>query len=148
MDLRVRLATHRKSARKFFFCNLGRLGSTCESVWPGLYDLKFSLNADTPTAPSSVEMKFKQGKINAVVEWKQPPPGQGEGSISSYLIKYHAVTSPNSVTSVSIPSEQTTYKFVNLTRNTAYSMEIAAVSNVGEGLWSTLEFTTNSARKL
>ena len=93
-------------------------------------------------------MKFKQGKIDAVVEWNQPAQGPGEGSISSYLIKYHAVGSPNSVTSVSIAPENTTYKFVNLTRNTKYSMEIAAVSNVGEGLWSTLQFTTNSASKL
>ena len=112
------------------------------------YDLIFPLNADTPTAPSSVEMKCKQGKIDAVVEWKQPPQGQGEGSISSYLIKYHAVGSPNSVTSVSIAPENTTFNFVNLTPNTKYSMEIAAVSNVGEGLWSTLKFTTDSPCRL
>ena len=31
-DLRIRLATHRKSARKFRFC---KLALTCESVWPG-----------------------------------------------------------------------------------------------------------------
>ena len=32
-DLRIRLATLRKSVRKFWFC---KLASTCESVWPGL----------------------------------------------------------------------------------------------------------------
>ena len=82
------------------------------------------------------------------MEWNQPAQGPGEGSISSYLIKYHAVTSPNSVTSVSIAAEHTTYKFVNLARNTTYSMKIAAVSNVGEGLWSTLNFTTDSPCRL
>ena len=32
-DLRIRLATLRKSVRKFWF---RKLASTCESVWPGL----------------------------------------------------------------------------------------------------------------
>ena len=32
-DLRIRLATLRKSVRKFWFC---KLALTCESVWPGL----------------------------------------------------------------------------------------------------------------
>ena len=36
-DLRIRLATHRKSVRKFWFC---KLASTCESVWPGLKNAK------------------------------------------------------------------------------------------------------------
>ena len=111
------------------------------------YDLIFPLNADIPAAPPSVKMQCNQGKIDSVVEWNQPAQGPGEGSISSYLIKYHAVGSPNSVTSVSIAPENTTFNFVNLTPNTKYSMEIAAVSNVGEGLWSTLKFTTNSACK-
>ena len=31
-NLRIRLATRRKSVRKFWFC---KLASTCESVWPG-----------------------------------------------------------------------------------------------------------------
>ena len=92
-------------------------------------------------------MQCNQGK-DKVVEWNQPAQGPYEGSISSYLIKYHAVTSPNSVTSVSIAAEHTTYKFVNLAPNTKYSMKIAAVSNVGEGLWSTLSFSANSACKL
>ena len=92
-------------------------------------------------------MQCNQGK-DKVVEWNQPAQDQGEGSISSYLIKYHAVGSPNSVTSVSIPPENTTYKFPNLAPNTKYSMKIAAVSNVGEGLWSTLNFSTNAACKL
>ena len=33
-DLRIRLTTHRKSARKFWFANLCWLASTCEFVWP------------------------------------------------------------------------------------------------------------------
>ena len=36
-DLRIRLATIRKSVRKFWFC---KVASTCESVWPGLYPNK------------------------------------------------------------------------------------------------------------
>ena len=34
-DLRIRLATHRKSVRKFWFCKLA-LAIVTESVWPGL----------------------------------------------------------------------------------------------------------------
>ena len=40
-DLQIRLATHHKSVRKFWFC---KLASTCESVWPGLKKKKTSGN--------------------------------------------------------------------------------------------------------
>ena len=33
-DLRIRLATHRKSVRKFWFC---KLVLTCESIWPAAW---------------------------------------------------------------------------------------------------------------
>ena len=108
----------------------------------------FSLNADVPAAPPSVKKQCIQGIIDLVVEWGQPAKNAGEGSILHYVIKYHPVMSPNSVISVSIAPENTTYKFVNLMPNTTYSMEIAAISCVGEGLWSTLKFTTNPACKL
>ena len=35
-DLRIRLATFRKSVRKFWFC---KLASSCESVWPAALQL-------------------------------------------------------------------------------------------------------------
>ena len=41
VDLRIRLATLRKSARKFwFYKRIDWLASTCESVWPGLKNRK------------------------------------------------------------------------------------------------------------
>ena len=39
-DLRIRLTTHRKSIRKFWFC---KLASTCKSVWPELCTKRWRL---------------------------------------------------------------------------------------------------------
>ena len=36
VNLRILLATHRKSIRKFWFASLPWLASSCESVWPGI----------------------------------------------------------------------------------------------------------------
>ena len=52
-DLRIRLATHRKSVRKFWFC---KLASTCESFWPGFCAdicLNNELKQTWPWFPSS-----------------------------------------------------------------------------------------------
>ena len=66
-DLRIRLATLRKSIRKFWFC---KLASTCESVWPGLNSiadctLSVGWNEETYSDPISAHelTKAKKGKV-------------------------------------------------------------------------------------
>ena len=114
-----------------------------------IYYRLFAFNsADVPDAPSSVKVNDIQSRTVAI-EWRKPKQDKLEGAIASYLIKYHVVSNPNNVTTVSIAPTPTSYKLSNLVPYTNYSMQIAAISSVGEGVWSELmDFTTDSACKL
>ena len=105
------------------------------------------MNSDVPAAPSSVNVQSIQART-AEVKWDTPAQGPAEGSILSHILKYHVVGSPNNITTVPINSNPKTYQLSNLVPYTNYRVKIVAISNVGEGLWSTLDFTTDSASKL
>ena len=65
-DLRIRLATLRKSERKFWFC---KLALTCESVWPGLKEQDELFNCFCLTSITSFKTwnslrKFNTRKIS------------------------------------------------------------------------------------
>ena len=111
------------------------------------YVLLFAFNSDVPAAPSSVNVQSIQTST-AEVKWNTPVQGPAEGSILSHVLKYHVVGSPNNITTVSINSNPKTCQLSNLVLYTNYRVKIAAISSVGEGLWSTLDFTTDSACKL
>ena len=111
------------------------------------YYLTSSFNSDVPAAPSSVNVQSIQART-AEVKWDTEAPGPAEGSISSHVLKYHVVGSPNNITTVPISFNPKTYKLSNLVPYTNYRVKIAAISSVGEGLGSTLDFRTDSARKL
>ena len=111
------------------------------------YYLTSSFNSDVPAAPSSVNVQSVQART-VEVKWNTPAQGPAEGSILSHVLKYHVVGSPNNITMVTINFNPKTYQLSNLVPYTNYRVKIAAISSVGEGLWSTLDFTTDSARKL
>ena len=113
----------------------------------GFYDLIFAVNSDVPAAPSSVNVQSIQSRT-AEVKWNTPAQSSAESPILSHVLKYHVVGSPNNITTVTINSNPKTYQLSNLVSYTYYRVKIAAISSVGEGLWSTLDFTTDSARKL
>ena len=113
----------------------------------GFYDLIFAVNSDVPAGPSSVNVQSIQART-AEVKWNTPAQSSAEGPILSHVLKYHVVGSPNNITTVTINSNPKTYQLSNLVLYTNYRVKIAAISSVGEGLWSTLDFTTDSARKL
>ena len=120
------------------------------SVMYNLWSLFFStssLNSDVPAAPSSVNVQSIQART-AEVKWNTPAQGPAEGSILTHVLKYHVVGNPNNITTVTINSNPKTYQLSNLVPYTNYRVKIAAISTVGEGLWSTLDFRTDSARKL
>ena len=112
----------------------------------GFYDLIFAVNSDVPAAPSSVNVQSVQSRT-VEVKWNTPAQSLAEGPILSHVLKYHVVGSPNDITNVTINSNPKT-QLSNLVPYTNYRVKIAAISSVGEGLWSTLDFTTDSARKL
>ena len=111
------------------------------------YYLTSSFNSDVPAAPSSVNVQSIQART-AEVKWDTEAQDPAEGSISSHVLKYHVVGSPNNITMVTINFNPKTYQLSNLVPYTNYRVKLAAISSVGEGLWSTLDFRTDSARKL
>ena len=98
--------------------------------------------------PLSVGIQGVQG-VAVTVNWKKPSQGQHEGDIASYLIRYNRMEDPHNVTLVKAPAGARAHHISGLAPYTNYSVQIAANSTVGMGLWSKpLEFTTLSVRKL
>ena len=64
-DLRFRLATLRKSVRKFCFC---KLALTCESVWPGLNP---NPNPKKGTKLRKKERKLSKTRLSPVQQHNQ-----------------------------------------------------------------------------
>ena len=83
------------------------------------------------------------------MKWNTTAQGSAEGSISLHVLQYLVVGSPNNITTVKINSNPKSYKLSNLVPHTNYKVKIAAISSVGEGLWSEfVDFKTDTARKL
>ena len=94
-----------------------------------------AFNSDVPVAPSSVTVWRSIQTRLVTVQWNPPVPGQAEGLLSLFVIQYHVVSSPSNITKVTTASNSS-YELSNLAPFTNYSVKVAAVSIVGEGLWS------------
>ena len=69
VDLRIRLATLRKSVRKFWFC---KLVSTCESVWPGLLKPEDFKNCQTiPQGVTNLNKSSRWTHSNGCIHFEQ-----------------------------------------------------------------------------
>ena len=106
-----------------------------------------AFNSDVPAAPSSVTVWRSIQTSLVTVQWNPPVPGQAEGSLLSFVIQYHVVSNPSNITKVTTASNNS-YELSNLAPYTNYSVKVAAVSIVGEGLWSkSVLFQTYSVGK-
>ena len=106
-----------------------------------------AFNSDVPAAPSSVTVWRSIQTRLVTVQWNPPVPGQAEGSLSLFVIQYHVVSNPSNITKVTTASNSS-YELSNLAPSTNYSVKVAAVSIVGEGLWSkSVLFQTYSVGK-
>ena len=107
-----------------------------------------AFNSDVPVAPSSVRIwRSIQTRVVTIL-WNPPVQGHAEGSLSSFHMQYHAVSSPSIITMVTTFASNNSYELSNLTPYTYYSVKVAAVSTVGEGLWSkSVVFQTYSVCK-
>ena len=134
-----------------YFESLGKelLFTVCFILFCFAYLFRFSaFNSDVPAAPSSVTVWRSIQTRLVTVQWNPPVSGQAEGSLLSFVIQYHAVSSPSIITMVTAFASNNSYELSNLVLYTNYSVKVAAVSIVGEGLWSTsVVFQTYSVGK-
>lgn len=102
------------------------------------------------SVPSGVPTGLSAGRVepdSISLTWTPPDPGQRNGMIRHYLIKLSIVGSLSTVTHVRTSTSGTSYQVTGLRPYTVYSISVAAVT-VGTGpSSSSINITTNEARK-
>ena len=99
--------------------------------------------ATTPAAPTSVS--GTNGDTESVISWTAPTD-TGGAAITGYKIKCGATSGyPGNATVYHQQNTNTTYTKTGLTNGTQYSIQVAAVNDVGDGAYSSTATATPAA---
>ncbi|KAK6979558.1 receptor-type tyrosine-protein phosphatase F [Biomphalaria glabrata] len=99
------------------------------------------------SAPTGQVTQFSVSSLksyHAVLSWQPPECAQRKGELSSYELLVTRTDSVNSNTTLSWPTNATTYTLRDLYPSTSYIVLVTYVNSIGKGPYSQINFTTLS----